>query len=308
MHSDMVNRSSFLVATIAIFSLAACSVFSGSQSAGDPEFHIATVDNNVCKRLKDDVVIYAVFVDTKEGGTWSTHDILSTIDSIELAAAWIEAQARKRGLRLNVKVVTHDKAGVVPVRSELPRGGLLGTIHGVSAVRALDGWADKAGRQVLSAFPSDTARMTLTKITPKDRERLIARVRDIHRTDNVALMLFINNYYKDESSVALHTGSISDIEYAAVAFKRPAIIAHEFLHLFGALDLYITPFDGKKEAQKRKAFAMKEFPLEIMAFPYRSLDSLEISPLTEYLVGWRRQLDDAYVKMLTGKKIRFAKY
>lgn len=285
-----------------------CALFSPGKTGSGQEFHIATVDNNVCKRLKEEVVIYAVFVDSKIGGPWSTQDILSTLDSVNLAARWIEYQARMRGVDLRVSVVTHEKAGVVPVRSELPRGGLLGAIRGLNAANALDRWADKAGRQVLSAFPRDTAQMTLTKIATKDRERLIARVRDLYRTDNVALMMFVNNYYNDEASVALHTGSTTAIEYAAVAFKRPAIIAHEFLHLFGALDLYVTPYDGKKEAQKRKEFAMKQFPNEIMAFPFRSLDSLEISPLTEYLVGWRSELADEYAKMITGKKIRFAKY
>jgi hypothetical protein len=275
----------------------------------DPRtYHVPTVDNNVCKRLREEVVVYAVFVDSKVGGTWTTHDIRSTLDSIKVAVSWIEAQAASRGIPLHIKVDMHEKAGIVPVRSELPRGGLHGAVMGMSPVNTLDRWADKAGRQVLTAFPRDTARMTLTKVTPKDRERLIARLRDINGTDNVAMLFMVNNYYGSETSVSVHTGSTESIEYAAIAFKRPGIIAHELLHLFGALDLYVTPFDSKKEQAKRKAFAMEEFPREVMAFPYRSLDSLEISPLTEYLVGWRKELDERYVRMLTGKRIRLAKY
>lgn len=300
------------VVALVVLLLAGCAIISskGTASAdpGGPEVHVPSVDNNVCKRLKDRVVIYAVFVDSKVGGPWSTHDILSTLDSIRVAAHWIEEQAALRGKDVRIEVVTHDKAGVVPVRSDLPRGGLHGAIMSVSPANNLDRWADKAGRQVLSAFPRDTARITLTKIVPKDRERLIARVRDIYRTDNVALMMFVNNYYNDEASVAMHIASTTSIEYAAVAFKRPAIIAHEFLHLFGALDLYITPFDSKKEAQKRKEFAMREFPNEIMAFPMRRLDSLSVSPLTEYLIGWRTELPEEYIKMITNKKVRLAKY
>lgn len=305
---DFDRKSPLIALLCGACMFTACSLSRSKDGRADQESHLPTVDNNVCKRLRENVVIYAVFVDSKAGGPWSTHDIRSTLDSIACAVQWIEKQANDRGIDLDITVVTHEKAGVVPVRSELPRGGLPGAIHGINGMKALDGWADKAGRQVLTAFPPDTAKMTLTKITPKDRERLIARVRDIHGTDNVALMLFVNNYYKDETSVAVHTGSHTNIEYAAVSFKRPAIIAHEFLHLFGALDLYITPFDGKKEARRRKEFAMKEFPREIMAFPYRGMDSLEISPLTEYLIGWDRQLDEKYVKMLTGKKVRLAKY
>jgi len=254
------------------------------------------------------VVIYGVFVDSKIGGVWSTHDIRSTLDSVHVAADWIMSQAQSKGIELDLVVASHEKGGVVPVRSELGRGGLSGMLSSVSPAVSLDRWADKACRQVQSSFPRDTARITLTKHGAKDRERLIAALRDRHGTDNVALVLFINNYYGSETSVAVHTGSTSSIEYAAVAFKRPAVIAHEILHLFGALDLYITPYDSKKEAEKRKRFAMERFPKEVMAFPFRGLDSLEIGTLTEYLIGWRREALPEDKALLTAGKVRLAKY
>lgn len=106
----------------------------------------------------------------------------------------------------------------------------------------------------------------------------------------------------------MHTGSDDSPEYAIVSYKEPTVIAHEFLHLFGALDLYITPYDNSKKAAKKKAFAMKEFPNEIMAFTYRGLDSLNIGKFTEYLIGWDRELDPHYQKMIAGKKVKIAKY
>lgn len=280
----------------------------GSRATLTDEIHIPTVDNNVCRKLRGDVVLYAVFVDSKEGSAWTTHDIRSTLDSIRTAADWLEEQAQQRGVALTIRVETHEKAGVIPVRSELPRGGLPQAIRGMNAVRTIDRWADKAAKSAHAGFPRDTARATLTKITSKDRERLAAHVRDRYSTDNSALLFMINNYYKDETSVAVHTGSQTSIEYAAIAFKRPGVIAHEVLHLFGALDLYKTPFDNKRAERKRKEFAMTAFPEEIMAFPLRRLSTLEISPLTEYLIGWRNELDPKYMKMLTGKKLRFARY
>ncbi len=307
MHSVMANRT---IWTIAIFTLLlwSCAVITGPRSKQKKEAHVATVDNNVCKRLKGKVVIYGVFVDSKLGGVWSTHDILSTLDSVRVAANWIMDQAQRRGIELDLQVASHEKGGVVPVRSELGRGGFSGMLNSVNPALALDRWADKACRQAQSAFPRDTARITLTKHGPKDRERLIAALRDRHRTDNVALVMFINNYYGSETSVAVHTGSTSAIEYAVVAFKRPAVIAHEILHLFGALDLYVTPYDSKKEAEKRKRFAMERFPNEVMAFPFRGLDSLEIGTLTEYLIGWRREALPEDESLLTAGKVRLAKY
>ena len=285
-----------------------CNLWPGRTTLHKQDLHIATVDNNVCKRLYGDVVIYAVFVDSKVSGSWTTFDITSTIDSIQKAADWIMNEARSRDIPLNIVVSTHERAGVIPVRSELPRNGLFGTIGSLNPTGIIDRWSDKAGRQVLAAFPRDTAKVTLTKVQPKDSERLIARLRDIHGTDNIALLYFINNYFNEDISVALHTGSSKHVEYAVVSFKRPAVIIHEFLHLFGALDLYMSPFDKRREQRKRKAFAMQEFPMEIMAFPYRHLDSLTISPVTSYLIGWDKRLDEKYARMLTGKKIPLAKY
>ncbi len=303
----MAHRT-FWCILFATLLLGACSVLNGSGGKQGREAHVVTVDNNVCKRLLGKVVIYGVFVDSKIGGVWTTHDIRSTLDSVQIAADWIVAQAHSKGMDLEIVVASHEKGGVVPVRSELPRGGLPGILYSMSPAIALDRWADKACRQAQTAFPKDTARITLTKHGPKDRERLIAALRDRYSTDNVALVMFINNYYGSETSVAVHTGSTSAIEYAAVAFKRPAVIAHEVLHLFGALDLYVTPYDGKKEAEKRKRFAMERFPKEIMAFPFRGLDSLEIGTLTEYLIGWRREALPEDEQLLTAGKVRLAKY
>jgi hypothetical protein len=288
--------------------MGSCAFMPGSRGHQKGEAHVATVDNNVCKRLRGKVVIYGVFVDSKIGGVWSTHDIRSTLDSVGVAADWIMSQARTKGVDLDIVVASHEKGGVVPVRSELGRGGLSGMLHGVNPSTSLDRWADKACRQVQSSFPRDTARLTLTKHGPKDRERLIAALRDRHGTDNVALVMFVNNYYGSETSVAVHTASTAAIEYAVVAYKRPAVIAHEILHLFGALDLYVTPYDSKKEAAKRKRFAMERFPKEIMAFPFRGLDSLEVGTLTEYLIGWRREALTEDEALLTAGKVRLAKY
>jgi hypothetical protein len=293
---------------LATLLLGSCALLPGSHGHQKGEAHVATVDNNVCKRLRGKVVIYGVFVDSKIGGVWSTHDIRSTLDSVGVAADWIMSQARTKGVDLDIVVASHEKGGVVPVRSELGRGGLSGMLHGVNPSTSLDRWADKACRQVQSSFPRDTARLTLTKHGPKDRERLIAALRDRHGTDNVALVMFVNNYYGSETSVAVHTASTAAIEYAVVAYKRPAVIAHEILHLFGALDLYVTPYDSKKEAAKRKRFAMERFPKEIMAFPFRGLDSLEVGTLTEYLIGWRREALTEDEALLTAGKVRLAKY
>jgi hypothetical protein len=255
------------------------------------------------------VVLYAIFVDSKYTNPWTKYDIYSTLDSIKVATRWIEDKARENGIKLNITVEYYkDNKQVIPIESNLSKRSLAATLFAVNGVKYIDRWADKIAYIALQTYGQDTTSITKTKIKPKNRERLIAKLRDLYKTDNVALIYLINNYYTDEISLALHTASDNNPEYSVVSFKQPTVISHEFLHIFGALDLYITPFDNKKQIAKQKTFAMKEFPNEIMAFPYRSLDSLEISPLTKYLLGWDNQLDEHYKQMIFGKKIKIAKY
>jgi len=63
-----------------------------------------------------------------------------------------------------------------------------------------------------------------------------------------------------------------------------------------------------KKMKKKKEFAMKEFPNEIMAFPYRRITTLNLSSFSKYLIGWDTELDTKYKDMLIGKKIKVAKY
>ena len=273
-------------------------------------FHIASVNNNVCKRLTGEVVLYCIFVDTRYTQPWSAYDINSTLDSIHYAMEWLENKASENGIPLTITVQYHQNNNVIPISQDFPRKTLSGTLLPVipAGIRLLDGWSNRIARNAGKAFAQDTASIIKTKNKLSDRERLIARLRDMNGTDNVALIYFHNNYYKEEMSVAIHCDSHTETEYAIVSFKQPSVIAHELLHLFGAWDLYINPFERKWKNQRRKKMAMKEFPDEIMAFAYRDIDKLNISPLTQYLIGWRPELDDKYKSMFFGKRKNLLKY
>jgi|GEM_PF-429430 len=271
---------------------------------------IATVNNNVCKKLRGKVVLYAIFVDTRYTQPWTEYDILSTLDSINRAARWLEVEAGARGVYLQIEVQNFHNGKIIPLVNDFPNRTLSGTLFSPSVfvgIPKLDRWANAIAKKAGQAMFKDTAQIINTKNRLNDRERLIARLRDINKTDNVALMYFVNNYYKQELSVTLHIASFNETEYSIVSFKDPSVIAHEFLHLFGAFDLYINPLE-KKHSQKMEKLAMSQFPGEIMAFSYRDLSQLNISPFTEYLIGWDNVLDEKYSNLLLGKKIRPLKY
>lgn len=274
-------------------------------------YGIPTVDNNVCKKLNGNVVLYAIFVDTKHSQPWTAYDITSTLDSIRKASDWIEKKASENRVSLNINVQFHQNKRIIPISNDFQNKTLSGTLFSPIlsvGIPKVDKWADVISKTAGKSLPKDTVSSIKTKNKLSDRERFIARLRDIYKTDNVVLMYFINNYYKDELSVTLHSASMTNIEYAVVSFKQPAVIAHEFLHIFGALDLYVSPFDNRRAARRRKEWAMKEYPNEIMAFAFRRIDSLNISSFTKYLIGWESEMDDKSRRMLFGKNIKFLKY
>lgn len=272
----------------------------------------ATIDNNVCKKLNGKIVIYAIFIDTKYTKPWTSFDIHSTLDSIKVATKWLEKKANENANEATIEIVYHQNKKIIPIAKNLPQKSFVKSLITMPpnfGIKRIDNWANSISVEAGKSFAPDTSSITKTKIIIKDRERLIARLRDIYNTDNVALMVFINNYFMDDLSAVLHSGNNDDnAEYAVVSYKTPAIIAHEFLHLFGALDLYIGPWDKKKNIKKRKEWAMKEFPNEIMAFTHRHIDSLEIGQFTRYLIGWDKSLNDDYRKKLLGKHIYPLKY
>ncbi len=306
----MKNRI-FILFVIVLFSCNTQSFVYISKGDDIAEVHLASVDNNVCKKLYGNVLLYAIFVDTKETKPWSEYDIKSTLDSIHRAVDWLDKKAIENHKYLKIEIAYPIINNKIPIVLDFPKKTLSETVFQrsiASGLKAIHGWSDKIASTAAKSLPPDTSKIIATKNTGSDKERLIARLRDIYGTDNVALLFFINNYYKSEMSLTFNTNSNTEPEYSIISFKQPSVIAHEFLHLFGAWDLYITPFEHNKDEVKRKEFAMKEFPNEIMAFAYRGIDSLEISPFTKYCIGWEKQLDKRYTEMILGKNIKPIKY
>ena len=64
----------------------------------------ASVNNNVCRRLTGKVVVYAVFVDSKETKPWTDYDIKSTLDSLRKGMDWLELQAQKDSIPLEIQI------------------------------------------------------------------------------------------------------------------------------------------------------------------------------------------------------------
>ncbi len=303
----MPKLKTFISATILCISLCTCH---NNFYRINATYQIPSVNNNVNKKLAGNVILYLIFVDTRETHPWTNYDVNSTLDSVYKAADWIIKKAAEDSVQLSIKIQFHKGDSTIPIEQNLFNGTLSQTLFDpniIEGVENLDMWADRIAKKGAQSLGPDTSRIVATKNNITNRERLVARLRNINQTDNVVLMYMLNNYHQDEISLALHTSS-SDVEYAIVSFKNPAVIAHEFLHIFGALDLYMSPFDRKKKALKSKLAIMEYAPKEIMAFPDRLIEKLEISPATRYFLGWRPEIDEKAKEILFGKKIKLYKY
>lgn len=272
---------------------------------------VSTVNNNVCKKLIGKVVLYAIFVDTKETHPWTAYDIKATLDSIQKSTLWITTKAKECNIDVSIDIKHHQNNNVIPISQNLYEETLSRTLfypNIVAGIENLDDWSNAIAKKAGNSFGPDPSTVVKTKNVITDRERLIARLRDLNSTDNVVVMYFLNNYHQDEISLAIHTGISDKTEYSIVSFKNPAVIAHEFLHIFGALDLYMSPFDRKKRALKNKVKIMEAYPNEIMAFTYRPIENLDLSPMTKYFLGWTAELDEKAKNLMFGKKIKIYKY
>jgi len=276
------------------------------------EVRYPTVRNNVCKALKDDVLLFAVFVDSKGIHPWTEYDINSTKDSIKRAINWLEIQAVKNAIPLNIRFEYFSTNQKIPVRGKFKYETLSKTLFHYrdlyKGIKMVDKWSDEVSRVVARRLPKSKSKVILTQNNMSDRERLISLLRDLYKTDNVALLFFTNNYFENEISLSLHIASNKQTEYAILSEKRPAVIAHEFLHLFGAIDLYISPFGQSRQQVRKKKKVMKRFPNEIMAFAYKNIDSLNLSSLSNYLIGWDNVLNDDVKSLIARKHQKLLEY
>lgn len=259
-------------------------------------------NKNVCKYLKGDVLLYFVFVDNKESAPWTEFDIRTTLDSIATAVKWLHKQAAAAGIPLHIKTDYYIGKEYSTVSRNLTHATVSKTIDKLGLKKGLEElntWGDNVAKRVGSAYVMPEKDGIPEIKNPKNKERLVAFLRDDHAVESVALLFFLNNYFRVDISLQVNTFDTNDIEFGIVSYKYPSEIAHNFLHLFGAADLYKTPF---RKSERKIRLAKNEFPDDIMQDPYgRDIESMFIGPLTRYLIGWTDSLDPIYTDLLTDR-------
>lgn len=261
---------------------------------------------NVCKDLKHDVLLYYIFVDTKTTAPWSEFDIQSTIDSVRVAIAWLQEQAQKENIPLKIKSDYYIGPEYSTVNRNLPQPSVIKSLtepNFKTGLKNINAWADAIVKRIGTTL-NISAKDGIPEVkNPRNKERLIAYLRDTYQVESVALIFMVNNYFKSDISVQINTFNTDDVEFAVVSYKYPAEIAHNFLHLYGAADMYETSF--RRNSSKIKQLQTM-FPNEIMMDPYaKKISTLDISEYTKFLIGWKQEADKSYESLFTDKAYNF---
>lgn len=276
-------------------------ILMGAISASTPFIDFSTGrHNNVCKELKNDVLLYFVFVDTRTTSPWTEFDILTTIDSIQVAARWLEAQASTYDVPLRIKTDYYIGNEFTTVQKNLPRKSIKETVKELKlkeGMNSLNRWGDYISRTIgASLYMKEKDGIPVQK-RPGTKERLIAYLRDEYQVESVAMLMLLNNYYRTDISLAVNTLHNDDVEFSVVSYKYPSEIARSFLHLYGAADLHETPF---RRSTRNIKLAARAFPDDVMSDVYaRALHTIEIGDYTRYMIGWTEELDPEYEPLMT---------
>ena len=119
---------------------------------------------------------------------------------------------------------------------------------------------------------------------------------------NVILLSLNINADTENATIAINTNSNSLVEFAIIGNNDPVSIAHELLHLFGAVDFYRYPYGKQYWENKDIDFLKSEFPTSIMHLPSdKDPKNFTIDPFTKYCIGWTDSLETKYDGLNKGK-------
>ncbi|MFA6924492.1 MAG: hypothetical protein WC223_09595 [Bacteroidales bacterium] len=243
-------------------------------------------NRNVCKKLQGNVLLYFIWTESRQSNSWSSFDINSTLDSVNISIKWLEEQAAKSGINLKFTVDYYKGDSTNTVYQNF-NGSLKKVLQKTEGIEEVNKWTD---------------RIVKTATALKNRERLIAKLRDQYNIESVALIFMVNNYFKTDFSFSLNTMNDNDVEYSIISSKHPVIFAQEIAHLFGAPYLYFHPSTSDKSNRKKLS---ELFPLDIMSSPEKNLSMLNIGEITKYYVGWTEDINKEYDKLIKGSRTKF---
>lgn len=294
-----MNKKTFNISSIFILTmiLLACGTTARMDNSWRRNF-------NGCKILKDDVLIYPVFVEEKRGAKWLQEEKKAFLDSLKVSTNWILSQSKAYNVNLNFIIEAHPNAIAVG----LPGKNIAGAYNLASTnlgLAKINKHYDNAAKKLARAIKRSKIALPPYIYRIKTKDQVIAKLRNNFQVESVVL-LFIHKPEKNNNVFfSLNTLSNKTIEYGVNSFNKPSLMAFQILELFGATSFN---FDVKK---KRKEKIMKHiddnFPNDIMAKPFQTLSKSTTGTVTDYLIGWTPEIDPVHQILMEGGKIKILK-
>lgn len=214
-----------------------------------------TINTGSAKRLEGRIYVLSFFVSETP---WEQNEKMFLFKRVRDAESWLEWKASEYGK--TVRFVNGVHGLFEPFEVEIVPDYDSGNAAADIAVRYLQ----KAGCPSGASYPE--------------------WVRKNSGCDQSLILIVAN---KSGRGYATPIGWESDGPEGAILFHSKeqelssGSIIHEFLHLFGAVDLYETPEQTKENSDRME----KMYPREVMHNHYFPLRELQMSPLTAWLVG-----------------------
>ncbi len=230
-----------------------------------------------CGTLTRNPTLVVLFVDDAESAWNDT--LIQHFQNVQIAKAveWLEQQATKNGVPLDIQTKFYH--------GTLDNGGR------VYYPDTIDHKPNDADYDLLETVVANMEEGT--------GDQFYAKLRRDNGGEDVIFLCMVN---KDGLSYARgHADPYSHIlEYAVVyardtdvpaadtlhqkTHNRASVVAHEVLHLFGAEEMY--------DPAGRNAIAIQKYPKDVMLWTESFIVRNEISPFTAYCIGWTDTVPD----------------
>ena len=242
-----------------------------------PQSYRAWYNLGNCGTLTRNPTLVVLFVDDAESAWNDT--LIQHFQNVQIAKAveWLEQQATKNGVPLDIQTKFYH-----------------GTLDNGGRVYYPDAIAHKP-----SENDYDLLETVVANMEEGTGDQFYAKLRRDNGGEDVIFLCMVN---KDGLSYARgHADPYSHIlEYAVVyardtdvpaadtlhqkTHNRASVVAHEVLHLFGAEEMY--------DPAGRNAIAIQKYPKDVMLWTESFIVRNEITPFTAYCIGWTDTVPD----------------
>lgn len=214
-----------------------------------------SINKGSAKRLEGSIYVISFFVSET---AWCMNEKMDLFKQVRDAESWLEWKAKSYGK--NVRFVNATHGLFEPFETDIVPDGDSGAAQWGIAKKYLQ----EAG------CPSDADYPEWAKKNSGCDQSLVFIIAN-KKGRGYACPCY-NESDEPEGTILYHSP-----EWKLTA----CCIIHEFLHLFGAVDLYETEVQTAENSERME----KMYPKEVMHNPYFPLKEVEISPLTAWLVG-----------------------